>query len=43
MKKKKKHEKPVNIKMEFDEAMERLSRVEKPKVIENIKRQKKKK
>jgi len=43
MKKKKKHEKPVNIKMDFDEAMQRLSRVDKPTVASNIKKQKKKK
>lgn len=42
MTKKNKYDKPVNIKMPFDEAMQRLSRVDKKQVEANIKRQKKK-
>ena len=43
MKKKNKQEKPVNINMSFDEAMKRLSKVEKEKVDTNIKRHNSKK
>lgn len=40
-KKKTKYEKPVNLNMEFDEAMERLAKADKKKVETNIKKQKK--
>ena len=43
MKNKNKNDKPVNIDMGFEEAMQRLSNVPKSQVDANIKRQKKKK
>ncbi|MEE1961897.1 hypothetical protein V1387_04305 [Allomuricauda taeanensis] len=43
MTKKNKHDKPVNIDMDFEEAMQRLSNVPKSQVEANIKRHNKKK
>jgi hypothetical protein len=42
MSKKTKYEKPLEVNMEFDEMMQRLSKVEKKEVDKNIKRKKKK-
>ena len=43
MTKNKKQEKPVNLKMPFEEAMKRLSKVDKRKVEKNIKQSKQRK
>lgn len=43
MSKKNKYDKPVNVNMEFDEMMQRISKVDKTQVEKNIKRQKNKK
>lgn len=42
-KKKTKYEKPIEVNMEFDEMMQRLSKVDKSTVDKSIKRKKKKK